>query len=60
MAKKIQPDPQHDMTNEEIKGVFETLRLSTAPKPLPAAAQSPPAPVVYFTVSNYSPPLSAR
>ena len=51
---------QQDMTEEEIRRVFETLQLSTAPKPVPTTAQSPSTPVIFFTVSGSSPPLNAR
>jgi len=54
-----QPTQQQDMTDEEIRGVFETLKLSTEPKPVPLATQ-PPSPVVFFTVAGNSQPLNAR
>lgn len=60
MTEKAQPGQQQDMTDEEIRGVFETLKLPTAPRPLPFVAQPPPSPVVFFTVSGNSPPLNAR
>jgi len=50
-----QPD---EMSEQAIREVFETLELSTAPRPLPRPQA--PAPLVFFTVSSHSPPLSPR
>lgn len=46
-----------DMSAEEIHEVFETMKLPTAPKPVPAAPQQSSTPIVFFTVSGNSPPL---
>jgi hypothetical protein len=41
------------MTDEQIRDVFTTLQLPTE-SPAPVAG---PAPVVFFKVTSYSPPL---
>jgi hypothetical protein len=52
---------EQDMSNAEIRGVFETLKLPIEPKPVPLAAPTPGTPVVFFTVSgNSPPPLNTR
>jgi hypothetical protein len=60
MANTAQPARQQEMSDEEIEGVFETLQLSTAPKPVPLQAPAVGAPVVFFTVSGSSPPLKSH
>ncbi len=55
MADKPPAEQRQDMTDEEIRAVFETLELSTAPKPVPLVAQSIPGPIVFFPVSGNSP-----
>lgn len=54
-------DQQPPLTDEEIHSVFETLGLSTAPKPVPPLAQpSPNEQSIFFTITGHSPPLDRR
>jgi hypothetical protein len=48
-----------DMTDEEIRGVFETLRLPVEPRPLPSPGKQA-GPVIFFPISGNSPPLDPR
>ena len=53
------PTPDQDMTDEEIRGVFETLKLPTGPGPRPDASEQK-APLIFFRISGNSPPLDTR
>ena len=59
MADTTKPARKREMSDSDIREVFETLKLPTAPKPVPAPAQQPPTPIIFFTVSGHSPPLKA-
>jgi hypothetical protein len=53
------PKPEREMTDEEIRGVFETLKLPTSPSPQPNADKQA-GPLIFFRISGDSPPLDTR
>jgi hypothetical protein len=49
------------MTDEQIREVFTTLRLPSEQPPSPApVAQPTSSPVVFYTITGNSPPLPTR
>lgn len=48
------------MSDEEIRGVFETLQLPPEPPPVPAVVVQPNAPIVFYTIGGNSPPLNTQ
>lgn len=58
MPKEPQPDPQRDMTDEEITDVFRTLHLPTSAPP--ASIPQQPGPVVFYPITGDSLPLQTR
>ncbi len=55
MAENAKRD--REMSEREIREVFETLKLPTAPKPFVPTVPKPSQYIVFFTVSGHSPPL---
>ncbi|MCA1709075.1 MAG: hypothetical protein LC808_39675 [Actinobacteria bacterium] len=53
------PDQREDMTDQEIRSVFEMLKLPTTPV-APPQVQQPSIPVIVFPIGGDSPPLNPR
>jgi hypothetical protein len=60
MADRAEPVRQEEMSDEEIRKVFETLNLPTNTQSLPTPAQQPTQPFVFVTISGHTPPLNSR